>query len=249
MSELEIPVAEPVQLTRKQARELTDRIRAGVTNLLPIIKEAFEGRADRAMGYDSWNAYCDAELRGLRVPVSVEERRAAVAELREAGMSIPAIASATGASVGTVHSDLSELKSRGVQEPETVASLDGRRRPASKPAPPEPVDKDAEDESGVEPDLVDTPVGPMTREFAEVLDRLVPDPDPHASWRQAFLKASSQLFAVVRFDPEEIAEKGDDTCFDEYRRTLALVNEHYAKTKSARTANTPDNVTPLRRTS
>lgn len=251
MGELEIPVAEPVEFTPEQARELTERIRAGVAELLPLIKRAFEGRADRALGYDSWLAYCDAELRGLRLPV--EDRRAAVAELREAGMSTRAVAAALGVAKGTVDNDLARLAKSGQspEVPETVESLDDRRRPASRPTPPaasepEGVDTAASDD---EPDFVHTPVGPATRQFAEALDKHVPDPDPHAGWRLAFLKASSQLFAVVRFEPEEIAEKGDDTCFDEYRLALATVNEHFTKTKTARTANTPDNVTPLRRTS
>ena len=46
-------------------------------------------------------------------------------------MSIPAIASATGASVGTVHGDLSTLKGSGAELPTSVTGLDGKSRPAT----------------------------------------------------------------------------------------------------------------------
>jgi hypothetical protein len=250
LGELEIPTAEPVEFTLQQARDLTDRIKAGVTNLLPLIKEAFERRVDRLMGYDSWTAYCDVELRGIRLPI--EDRRAHVAELREAGMSTRAIGAALGENQSTVVRDLKATDADRISRPEVVRSLDGRERPASRPTPPPASEPEVVDPATTDAasDLVDTPVGPATRQFAEALDRLVPDPDPHAGWRQAFLKATLQLFAVARFAPDEIAEKdAGGLCFDEYRRALDVVNEHFSKTKNARAASTPDNVTPLRRTS
>ncbi len=122
-------------LSREQARALTDRIKAGVAELLPIIREAFERRADAALGYESWQAYCDTELRGLRLPVG--DRREAVAGLREAGMSTRAIGAALGIGQTQVMRDLGRLNTNGsVDQPETVTSLDGRERPASRPEPP-----------------------------------------------------------------------------------------------------------------
>jgi hypothetical protein len=154
LGELEIPAAEPVELTPEQARELTDRIRAGVTNLLPVIKEAFERRADRALGYESWHAYCDAELDGIRLPI--ERRRAHVAELRGQGMSTRAIGAALGVSEGTVRNDLSTAQDYAVEQPEQVRSLDDRRRPATRPARSEASDPEAVD-STVLPGTVDQP--------------------------------------------------------------------------------------------
>lgn len=136
--DLQVPraVQDKPNLSVDEARKLTDRIRDAVSKLLPLIKEAFDRRADVALGYPNWIAYCDAELRGIRLPVS--ERREAVVELRQAGMSTRAIAAATGVSKGTVDNDLSQLANSG-QLPDKVVGLDGKTRPATRPAKPNKV--------------------------------------------------------------------------------------------------------------
>lgn len=118
------------ELSFDEARGLTDRIRAGLVELLPLIREAFQRRADRALGYESWADYCDTELRGVRIPV--QDRAEAVAQLRGAGMSTRAIGAALGISNATAHRDLGTVTS------ETVIGLDdGREQPASRPVAPE----------------------------------------------------------------------------------------------------------------
>jgi len=119
-------------LTETEARELTDAIRAKLDRLVPLVKRAYEGRADRVLGYASWHAYCAVELGGIRIPLA--DRPAAVAELREAGMSTRAIGSAIGASEATVRRDLATASSDAVERPAKVISLDGRERPATMPA-------------------------------------------------------------------------------------------------------------------
>lgn len=121
------PAADP--LSAADARALTDRIRIQVTNLLPLIKEAYNRRAHISLGYDSWAAYCDTELRGLRMPLA--ERQAATVELRGEGMSTRAIAGALGSSDATVRRDLSAAAPADV--PERSTGLDGRSYPARKP--------------------------------------------------------------------------------------------------------------------
>lgn len=81
-------------LTADEARSLTDQIAKKIAGLVPLVKRAYEGRADKALGYASWHAYCEAELGGIRIPLA--DRPAAVAELRGAGMSTRAIGSAIG---------------------------------------------------------------------------------------------------------------------------------------------------------
>lgn len=114
-------------LTADEARQLTDDIRHDLDGLLPKIKRAYDGRADQALGYSSWLAYCGAELNNVRIPI--DNRPAMVQELHRAGMSQRAIAGAIGVSAATVNSDLSTVQDRTVG-PERIVSLDGRSRPA-----------------------------------------------------------------------------------------------------------------------
>ena len=120
----------PDRLTEAEARELTAEIRARVTDLLPLIKTAFQRRADLALGYPSWSAYCDAELRGLRMPL--EERQAATAALHAEGMSTRAIAGALGTSDATVRRDLRDTGATD-DAPERVVGLDGKRYASTRP--------------------------------------------------------------------------------------------------------------------
>lgn len=117
-----------MELTAEEARNLTDRIKTHVEELLPLIKVAYERRADLALGYKSWNEYCDSEFHGIRLPI--EKRREAVAELRQTGMSTRAIGAALGVSDTTVVRDLSTASFEAVAESNRVISLDGRERPA-----------------------------------------------------------------------------------------------------------------------
>lgn len=120
-------------LTRDEARELTDQIITALQKLVPLVKQAYAGRADKALGYASWHEYCASELGGLRLPLA--DRPAAVAKLREAGMSTRAIGSAIGVDAKTVRNDLDAIaEATGEKSPVgTVRSLDGRERPATMP--------------------------------------------------------------------------------------------------------------------
>jgi lambda repressor-like predicted transcriptional regulator len=126
--------AAPLDVAR--ARRLTAQLRQQLAGALQLLHQVHDGRAWAVLGYDSWDAYCDAELpelAQLRLPIA--DRRDAVAALRGRGMSVRAIAKPLGLSVGTVHAD---LKAADVQLA-TVTSLDGRLRPgkaaAAEPAP------------------------------------------------------------------------------------------------------------------
>lgn len=125
-----IPPPAANQLTADEARTLTADIRARVTDLLPLIKEAFTRRADLALGYQSWSAYCDAELRGLRMPL--QERQAATAVLRAEGLSTRAIAGALGTSDATVRRDLRDAGATD-DAPERAVGLDGKSYATRRP--------------------------------------------------------------------------------------------------------------------
>lgn len=132
--------------------------------------------------------------------------------------------------------------------PPVPASSPGLAGPAdSEPASPSSESGPAA--SGGEPELVDTPIGPMTKDFADQLDRLVPDPDPHADWRIGYLKRIHAVHAVIRSKPADVAEMADATCLDELTRCVDALNTYHRDVERAVVRSTPDNVRPIRRTS
>ena len=111
-------------ISAQDARNLTDKIKAGTAALWELIKEAYASRAWASLGYASWDDYCTQEFGASRIRLPREERQEVVASMREIGMSIPAISSATGASVGTVHGTLSKLKASDTPAP--IVGTDGK---------------------------------------------------------------------------------------------------------------------------
>ena len=101
-------------------------------------------RAWEVLGHKTW-AEC-VEERGAQLRLPRADRREMVALLDQKGMTTRAIAPVVGASIGTVHADLSS----GVQnrtpdaEPRTKTGLDGKTYTAQprKPEPPHTVNTD-----------------------------------------------------------------------------------------------------------
>jgi hypothetical protein len=88
-------------LERDEARALTDRIRVAIEGIWECVIEAYQGRAWLSLGYSSWDDYCTSEFDTARLRLPREERQEVVASLRESGLSIRAIAAATGDSYET----------------------------------------------------------------------------------------------------------------------------------------------------
>lgn len=105
-----------VEISSQDARDLTNRIKAALTFTWDLVKEAYETRAWAALGYDSWDHYTSAEFGASRLRLPAEERREVVASLREAGLSLRAIESATGLGIGTVHRSLHSGVPNGTPE-------------------------------------------------------------------------------------------------------------------------------------
>ena len=74
-------------LTPDEARGLTERIRAGLNELWPLVLRAFQEDAWKALGYASWNDYCTAEFKGVKLALPRDERRLVIESMRDAGMS------------------------------------------------------------------------------------------------------------------------------------------------------------------
>lgn len=110
-----------VGLDATQARVLTDRIKVGVEAVWELITQAYTQRAWSALGYQSWDDYCTREFGTTRLRLPREERAEVVASLRESGLSIRAIAAATGLNKETVNNVTRELSgNRTSVEPEPV---------------------------------------------------------------------------------------------------------------------------------
>ncbi len=136
-----------VRIDVARARALTRQLQRALDVAVELVRELHESEAWRVLGHDSWPAYCAAELPQLRVIVRgmpKEERRAKVAELRGAGMSLRDVSEVTGLAPNTVRADAAAA---GVQLV-TTKSRDGRLRPArvsgipaspASPASPRPL--------------------------------------------------------------------------------------------------------------
>ncbi|MFH9014000.1 helix-turn-helix domain-containing protein [Streptomyces sp. NPDC017943] len=120
--------------TASEARALTDRIKVAVEGTWLLIQEAYTSRAWAALGYRTWDAYVDTEFRAARLALPKEERAETIQSLRSAGMSVRAISSATGVSVGTVHGELSRCSEMNTSS--DVQGTDGKTYASARPAPP-----------------------------------------------------------------------------------------------------------------
>lgn len=118
-------------LTATEARELTDCIIEHVLAAAEDIATAHQRRAWSALGYATWEAYCDAEF--VRLALSREQRSEMVAALNAQGMSQRSIASAVGVDRDTVSRDL--RSGGGFPPPDRVTGADGRSYPAARPTP------------------------------------------------------------------------------------------------------------------
>lgn len=129
-----------LEISAADARGLTDKIKFAVEGTWQLIKEAYESRAWAALGYASWDEYCTREFGTSRLRLPREERQEVVASLRESGLSIRAIASATGDSRETVRRELGATDTNGsVEDPSPVTGVNGKRYQPSQPDPT-PVD-------------------------------------------------------------------------------------------------------------
>ena len=176
---IEVQVVEPatdvlVPLTRDAAERLDGRIRrlakqAGdqLVQVGRLLDEAKSGLLHEALGFESWTAYV-ADAVGGQLQLSGEARQQMVQLMAGEGMSVRAIAAATGVSKSTVSNDLTQVSNdwtpqpdSGVQELDTstggvpadatVTGLDGKTytKPKRKPRPKKEPKPDAKPAAAV----------------------------------------------------------------------------------------------------
>jgi len=146
-------------MSAASARSLTDEIRQTLTSAHDKLLDAWRGRADLALGYDSWDAYCAGEFAGQRmVRLDREQRREIVASMRAEGMSTRAIGSALGVGHQTVQRDLPT----GPHGPVNEAPVVGVNGKTYTPRQPEPAVVEAEIVDDPEADGRDEDAPPST---------------------------------------------------------------------------------------
>lgn len=123
-----------------EAVAVTDDLKASIQaaeNLPELVIAAYTGQAWKPLGHPSWDAYCAAELDTDRLRIPRADRVGIVAEMADAGLSIRAIASATGAARNTVKADLAQVGQSDPPAPRPpVTGTDGKTYQPPPPAPP-----------------------------------------------------------------------------------------------------------------
>lgn len=127
-----------------------------------------------------------------------------------------------------------EVAASGEESSSAVSSDDPR------PVPPVGRGSTHDDE------LVDSPVGPMTKDFADVLNEHVPDENPHREWRRKFFDAIVAARKVMRAEVEDVVAKADAEAIDELHRVARDLSS-YSDRIAASIASKHSNVMPLRR--
>lgn len=163
--------APPADISPDDARTLTDRIKTGVEAIWHLIEQAYVSRAWSALDYSSWDDYCTREFGTSRLRLPREERQEVVASMRESGLSVRAIAAATGLGRGTVDRELSGVPNG---TPDVVVGMDGKAYAPTRPTPTPAVQYNAfdgsdwnePDEDPYTPPAVDRPV-PVTSSWTD----------------------------------------------------------------------------------
>lgn len=122
----------PDEITRQEARELTDRIRIGLDNIWADVTEAYVRGAHLALKYKSWDGYCEKEFGSSHLRLPKENRAAELSSMHARGMSQVAISVATGLDRKTIRNDL--RKSQGGEIPHPVIGQDGKTYTRPEPA-------------------------------------------------------------------------------------------------------------------
>jgi len=101
----------PSLLTEAGARKLIGELRDCLALSDDLLVRAYTGRAWEALGYESWEALCAAEIPEFRMlKLKTAARRQRVAALKAEGANIPEMVAATNSSLGSVHRDLVALE-------------------------------------------------------------------------------------------------------------------------------------------
>jgi hypothetical protein len=104
------------------AKHLTDEIKSALDDVWDLVARAYRENASQVLGYDSWDTYIEAEFGTHRIRVPREEQWLVVMSLRDSGLTVRDMESATGISKSTVLRHLSQMGHRAKPTPDTTAT-------------------------------------------------------------------------------------------------------------------------------
>lgn len=196
-------------LTVIEARDRIARVKASVDTIREDLLALWSGQAWKSLGYESWDALCDAEFE-VRLALPITQRREVVADLTEAGMSSRAIAGALGVDQKTVVND--RQSGEELSSPATVTGTDGKQYPAkvtqtTRVSEATKIEREIDEATGeiLEP-------SPALDEFLDTPERR----DLIFRKRVADAMKRASQFAA-EFDPSEVASVLTLDEFDTYR--------------------------------
>lgn len=217
-------------ISETTARRLVETVKANVDDIREAVTALYDGQGWLALGYESWDALCDAEF-AVRLSLPRTERREVVAGLADAGMSDRAISGALGVPRTTVQRDrqvaqsgprpepvnretgeigdgLDEFHPATTHNPQTsgaVESPSGSASPATPAPEPRPI-RGRDGKTYTRPTPKPDPERERQREaLAEIMQ-----PDPATEYRRNLLRAISNAQPLVRFEPSRIVEVADE---------------------------------------
>ena len=171
------PVAEVSDLTQKQARTLTDKIKKGLTgaadthdklnqqvgNAAELMSEAYSKRIWLALEEESWEEFVNKELGEVRVRLERSVRQSLVYQLNAgpAHMSTRAIAPVLGVDQKTVSNDLRQVRRELGVTTTPVVGQDGKEYSEAVSVPRQRKPKPIEDRFGAAIEKADAAVGDL----------------------------------------------------------------------------------------
>lgn len=208
------------QCSEATARALTLALRQSLTTSWDLLVEAYQRRAWAALGYESWDAYTDAELGEMRLRLPREQRREVVASMTEAGMSTRAIGSALGVARNTVKADQREV---GQIDPPDDEPVDAE----IVPEPDDLGDRIARELAAADEQYAEQAATPEPREVLGTDGKNYTVPTKPAAPRrrplpESFWQAAYDLTKVT----ERIARLADDDRFPQNADQVATANRN-----------------------
>lgn len=204
-------------LSPDEARALTESIKGSASRLYQLVSEAHRGRAHRALGYESWEAYCRAEfdMTKQNAYLLLDQARV-IGELAESSALDPSEVPLSGRASQDVKGDLPGLKERITRRTETEVDADAtpaeqvetkrriieeeveRTRTERRTPPPVKSFDPGRDQVDDEPGGIDLDEDLVDDEAAAIEQQLDQHPDQvRHTLRNAVLRAKEAMATVV----------------------------------------------------